>query len=96
MNITFQHRAEIALRSLEPMEKEQINKVIKLLIKFNSKEALNSNKIHKLSRANELTKEGLYSYRANNRLRLIMSVNNDDCVIEDIVDCERLNKFSLH
>jgi hypothetical protein len=87
MNIVFQQRAEIALRSLAPAEKKKITKVIASL---RASEGLISPKLHKLV---GLSPTKLYSYPANHRLNLIISITEDQLIVEDIIHHDRLNRL---
>jgi len=90
MNIVFQQRAEIALRSLAPAEKKKITKEIDSLMASNFKEVLLSPKLHKLV---GLSPAKLYSYRASKKLRLILSICEDKWIVEDIIHPDRLNRL---
>jgi hypothetical protein len=84
MNITFQHRAEIAERYLEKKEKQQVEKAIDLFANKNFNELSEYNLLSKLHSIIP-TDNPLFSYVINNRLRMIISINQNNCVIEDIV-----------
>lgn len=94
MKVILQQRAEIARRSLVSSEKNQVVKAIASLSELNFEKALISPNFHKLA---GLSQTQLYAYRVNNRLRLIISIDEDKWIVEDIVDyLGHLNRlFSL-
>ncbi len=93
MNITFHRRAEIALRSLDLKEQQQITQVVKKLIAVNNpNENFVKTKLHKLATKSPMS---LYSYRGNNRLKLIISIDNNEWVVEDIIDRDRFEQLPI-
>lgn len=90
MDIVFQQRAEVAFRSLAPAEKKKITKAIDSIRTSDSKEALISPKLQKLV---GLSPTKLYSYPANHRLNLIISITQDKWIVEDIIHHDRLNRL---
>lgn len=93
MNITFHRRAEIALRSLDLKEQQQITQVVeKLLAVNNPNENFVKTKLHKLATKPPTS---LYSYRGNNRLKLIISIDNNEWVVEDIIDHDRFKQLPI-
>jgi plasmid maintenance system killer protein len=81
MKTNIQHRAEIALRSLPPEEKKQVSNSLDFIKKSDLKKLLHSSNLKKLK---TLMEKDLYSFSANNGLRVIFSLHDDECVIEDI------------
>jgi hypothetical protein len=91
MNILMQRRAEIAFRSLSKMEKEKIAAAISVLSAVDCTKLRQEQNLHKLA-VGRSDKE-LYVYRGTSNLRLIISLDDDTCSIEDIVDRDRLNQL---
>ena len=90
MNITIQRRAEIALRSLQQNERKQILKSLQQLEEVQPKDLWHIPKLQKLP--NDLGKE-LHIYQGNRRLRLILSIKNNICIVEDILDHDKLGRL---
>jgi hypothetical protein len=86
MKVEMERRAEIALRSVDPSEQEQINRAVAALAAAD-REALFANP--NLRRLGSPSGEELYVYRGSPRLRLILSIDDDKCTIEDIVPHDR-------
>jgi len=93
MNITMQRRAEIALRSLSQTEKGQLERALNKLTSLSPTEFYKRPEIQKLISASG---EKLYSLIGSRRLRIILSVNADSCIVEDILDHDRLEQLLTH
>ena len=89
MKIVIQRRAKIALRSLQQSEKKQIANALAQIEIIQPKDLF---KITKLKRINTFDKN-LYTYRGNHRLRLVLSIQDDVCIVEDILDHEKFNRL---
>jgi len=89
MDIIIQRRAEIALRSLKQNEQEQIVTALARIKSVEPKDLFKVPNLHKLRK--ELG-ENLYSYRGNSRLRLVLSIKENVCTVEDIVSHDKLNR----
>ena len=93
MNITIQRRAEIALRSLSQNEKGQLERALNKLTSLSPAEFYIRPEIQKLISASG---EKLYSLIGSRRLRIILSVDADSCIVEDILDHDRLEQLLPH
>ena len=93
MKIIVQRRAEIALRSLQKSEQKQIARALDELSKADRKLLYGSPKIHKLAAG--YSNKNLFIYKGTTKLRLILSLTNDSCILEDIVDHDRLDRLSV-
>lgn len=90
MEINIQRRSKIALRSLPQNEQQQILKALDQLRSFQFQD------IDKIERLKELpndSNENLYTYPGNYELRLILSIKNNVCVVEDILAYDKLDRF---
>ncbi len=92
MNVQLEDRAEIALRSLDPPERRQVEQAIQVLEKTDLS-ALNGSQ--KLKALKLPSTEKLYSFRASKMLRLILSAHPSQWIIEDIMGHDRLSRL-LH
>jgi len=91
MQIQIQRRAEIALRSLQKLERKQIDRALKELL-ASDRAALNSNlKFHLLASGFSDKKIAVYSGGPN--LRLVLTFEDERCTLEDIVDHVRLDRL---
>lgn len=90
MNITLHRRAEIAFRLLDTKEQKQLSKAFEKLITAN--EDFVKTKLRKLPTKSTIS---LYSYRGSNKLRLIVSMNDNTWVVEDIIDHDRLKQLPI-
>ena len=90
MDIIIQRRAEIALRSLKQNEQKQIRKALAQIKSVEPKDLFKVPNLRKLRK--ELGKN-LYWYRGNERLRLVLSINENVCTVEDIVSHDKLNRL---
>ncbi|MFM8295649.1 MAG: hypothetical protein ACKN9E_14030 [Microcystaceae cyanobacterium] len=85
MDLSIQRRAEITLRSLSPSERKKVLHKLHLLTDA------------ELSYAREIRKlqsTDLYSYPAG-RLRIILSKNDTEWVVEDIIDHDKYRRLGL-
>ena len=92
MEIRIQRRAEIALRSLQRSEQKQIIKALNKISSVTSKDLFQIPNFHKLR--GEL-RQNLYVYRGSENLRLVLSVRDNVCTVEDIVAHDKLDRL-LH
>ena len=93
MNLSMQSRAEIALRSLEKTEQNQVKRALSEISTFTLAELSQSSKFRIL---HVTSGEKLYIYRGNQKLRLVLSVDSDRCMVEDIVDHDRVDRLLLN
>jgi hypothetical protein len=96
MKVTKEHRAEIALSSLNEKEQGQLNRVLKKL------ESLSLQDFFKLpkKKLTSVSNETLYVLKGNPKLRIIITLNEDanfdtTCTVEDIFDYQRLEQFPI-
>ena len=91
MHLKLEPRAEIARRSLDKVDQKRVDRALSNLAAADPGAHIqNSNRLA-LSPASP--KKRLFAYRAGPRLRLIFSLEGDVCVIEDIVDHDRLDRL---
>ena len=90
MKLRIERRSEIALRSLQKNEQQHIFRALdKLLVSDRATLQNNPNAhIFKL-----VSRKRLYVIKASPRLRLVLSFDNETCVLEDIVDHDRLDRL---
>lgn len=91
MHLHIERRAEIALRSLQKTEQKHINRALKELLAFDQVTLRHSPKIHVLT--SDLSGRKLFVYRGSPKLRLVLSFEGETCVLEDIVDHDRLGRL---
>jgi hypothetical protein len=91
MLLRIQRRAEIALRSLEKLERSQISRALEQLTSTDRASLQSSSKLHKL--ASGFSGKKLFVYRGSFKLRLILSFEHDTCIIEDVVHHDRLDRL---
>jgi hypothetical protein len=90
MHLIIHRRAEVALRSLNPTERKKILQALDLLQYASIEELNQSGKFHKIHAASG---ERLYIYRSSRRLRIVLSKNENEWTVEDIVDHDRLDRL---
>lgn len=90
MQVTVQRRAEVALRSLDARDRDRVSTAIARLEQAQFRELSERGQIKKLRQAPGVS---LYEMRATNRLRLVLSFQNDRAVVEDIVPHDRLDRL---
>jgi hypothetical protein len=91
MYLRIERRAEIALRSLQKIEQKHIDRALNELLASDMATIRQSPKIHML--ASGFSGRKLFVYRGSRKLRLVLSVDNETCVVEDIVDHDRLDRL---
>lgn len=91
MDLQFQRRAEIALRSLQKGDQRRIERALTEL-RASDRLSLSSNPKFRLV-ATGFSGNKIAVYRATKRLRLVLSFEADACIIEDIVDHDRLDRL---
>lgn len=91
MQLQVQRRAEIALRSLNTADRQRIDRALNELASADPRRGPRLPKFHSL--ATGFSGKPLFAYRAGRRLRLILSFNDDLCVVEDIVDHDKLDRL---
>ena len=89
MDIIMQRRAKIALRSLEQNEQKQILKALEQIELTQSKDLFQIPQLKKLRNLDE----NLYMYRGSHRLRLVLSIQGDVCIVEDILAHDKLDRL---
>jgi hypothetical protein len=90
MNILFERRAEIAMRSLRGVDQKQVTRSLYELQALTPADIFPHHKIHKVSSPSG---EKLYIYFAGLRLRLVFNIDEDNCRIIDIADHDRLGRL---
>lgn len=90
MNVNIRKPAEIALRSLGKEEQRKIIQTLTKLEETNAAELFQNQNLHKLIVHSE---EKLYSYRGTLKLRLILSIDDNQIFVEDIVNHDRLERL---
>ena len=89
MRILLTRRAEIALRSLSPIDKKQIVHSLQNLQLQSLRNLICYGKVRKLTGS----ATGLYSYRATERLRLLLLIHTNECIVEYIVDHDHFERL---
>jgi mRNA-degrading endonuclease RelE of RelBE toxin-antitoxin system len=92
MNVQLQDRAEVALRSLDPPEREKIRTALRELEKTDLAKGEHSRKLRTLKLASQAK---LYSFSAGRIFRLILSYSPSKWVVEDIMLRDGLARFLL-
>ena len=91
MNLLFERRAEIAMRSLRGIDLKQVQRLLYELGALRSSEIFRHHKIHKLATPSG---EPLYVYGSGGtNLRIVMKIVGENCLIIDIVDRDRLARI---
>ena len=91
MNIFLQRRAEIALRSLDKTEQKRILRSLSIIEAIDRVTLAQDPKFRKL--ATGFSGKKLYIYKGSPKIRLILSIEEDVCTVEDIVDHDRLSRL---
>jgi hypothetical protein len=91
VKIVLQARAEVALRSLDAADHARVLRAILEMEALPRPELLRSAKMHRLRTPSG---EDLRVYRAGQRLRIVLSIDQSACIVEDIVDHERLARMT--
>ncbi len=90
MNLLFERRAEIAMRSLRGTDQKQVQRALHELQALEPKEVFRHHKIHRFAAS---LSEPLYVYSGGIRLRLVLKIDGANCRIVDIVDHDRLDRL---
>jgi mRNA-degrading endonuclease RelE of RelBE toxin-antitoxin system len=93
MEIVLQRRAEIAIRSLSKFEQKQIKRALDTISSVTPTELYQNPKFRKLRVGSG---ETLYMYRGNLKLRLLLTIQGENCTIEDVVDRDKLSHLPLN
>lgn len=88
MQIHLTRRAEIALRSLSPREQNHIRKALETLSVSERVDLCHSRKMKMIASGAMCGK--VFVYQSSNRFHLVLSFGGEECVVEDIVDYDRL------
>jgi mRNA-degrading endonuclease RelE of RelBE toxin-antitoxin system len=91
MQLHIHRRAEISLRSLGKSEQMRIHRALAELTAAAPSLLYQSPKLHRLSAG--ISAKKLYAYRVSPKLRLILSLEADECTVEDVVDHDRLDRL---
>jgi hypothetical protein len=90
MNVQLEGRAEIALRSLDPPERDKVRAALQVLEKTDLSKLKGSQKLQALKLASQAK---LYSFRVDKILRLIVSASPSQWTVEDIMHHDRLARL---
>lgn len=90
MQVTLQGRAEVALRSLDRRDRDRVMGVISRLGQSDFQQLRDSGQVHQLRQASGIS---LYVMRATNQLRVVLSFQNNEVIVEDIVPHDQLDRF---
>ncbi|MEM8831954.1 MAG: hypothetical protein AAGE96_21755 [Cyanobacteria bacterium P01_G01_bin.19] len=90
MEIKIERRANIALRSLQQNEQRQIAKALE---KIESAQFEDLYKDYNFKKLENILDKDLYTYRGNPQLRLILSIENNVCIVEDIIAPDKLDRL---
>jgi mRNA-degrading endonuclease RelE of RelBE toxin-antitoxin system len=91
MQLRIERRAEIALRSLQKTEQRYIERALNELQASDRATLRHNSKIRII--ASSLPGRKLFVYKGSAKLRLVLSFDDDTCVIEDVVDHDRLDRL---
>ena len=92
MNLLLERRSEIALRSLRVVDRNQVLRTLDLL-KAVSPSELNQQRL--VQKVRLVDSQHLVIAQGGRRLRLLMSLEGENCRVLDIVDHDRLERI-LH
>lgn len=90
MNLLFERRTEIAMRSLRGTDQKQVQRALHELQALEPKDIFHHHKIRKLAAS---LSEPLYVYGGGIRLRLVLKIEGENCRIIDVVDHDRLDRL---
>ncbi len=90
MNLSFEQRAEIQLRSLHGADQKQVTKAILTLNAMEPSAISGNRKLYKILAP---TDTPLYVFRGSPRLRLVLAIDGEDCKVVDIVDHDLLERL---
>ena len=96
MNIIIERRAEIALRSLESNEQQEISKALNIISSVTSNELPQILDLHQVNKSSE---ENIYEYRVSTgkqKLSLVCSFQRKKCIVEDVVAQDKLERLLLN
>lgn len=91
MQLRIERRAEIALRSLQGAEQKHVDRALSDLLASEIATVRHSHKIKSITLSS--SSRNLFVYRGSPKLRLILSFENGTCILEDIVDHDRLDRL---
>ena len=92
MILIIQRRAEIALRSLQAIERGLVNRALEELLAVDKATLRANRKIHALK--SDRSEKQLFVYKGSPKLRLVVSFPDEDtCLVQDIVDHDRLGRL---
>lgn len=91
MHLRMERRAEIAFRSLQKTERKHVERALNELVSVDRATLQQSPKFYKL--VTGFSGRKLFVYKASLKLRLVISFADDICVVEDIVDHDRLDRL---
>lgn len=92
MVLIIQRRAEIALRSLQAIERKRVESSLQELRAANLSELHGNPKFRALK--SERSGKQLFVYKGTPELRLVISFQDGDtCLVQDIVDHDRLDRL---
>jgi hypothetical protein len=91
MRVFIHRRAEIAIRSLSAAEQKRVARALTALGAMKPQELIGHQNLRQLA-----TPSGapLFTYRMGESLRLVLSLDSDQCTIEDVVDQDRLARLA--
>ena len=91
MQLHIERRAEIALRSLQKNEQNQINRALNELLDLDRATLMQSPRLNIL--ASGFSSRKLFVYKGSPTLRLVLTFDDDMCVLEDVVYHDRLDRL---
>ena len=91
MDLRIERRAEIALRSLQARERGKILAALTRLQMSSITDLRNNPKLYPLKSTDHDRR--LFVYKGTEQLRLILSIHDDICVLEDIIDHARIDQL---
>jgi hypothetical protein len=91
MQLRIERRSEVALRSLSKIERKYIDRALAELRALDRTTLQRSPKLQVLDSA--FSDKKFFVYKGSQRLRLLLSFDHETCVLEDIVDHDRLDRM---
>ncbi|OPB33497.1 hypothetical protein [Pseudomonas fluorescens] len=91
MQISIERRVEIALRSLESAERKKVEMALADLLRIDTRAPHANVNITRLVR--ESSGKNLFLYKVGREIRLVISFEDDKCIVEDVFYRNRLAGF---
>lgn len=93
MDLLFERRAKIALRSLQGVDLKKVERALQALQAAAPSELFRDPHIRKVSVGPDSTTLYVYGSGSGMRLRLIFAIEGEKCILLDIADHDRLERL---